>query len=202
MISARQQQILDYIHNYTLRHYLSPTLQEIADAQGIAHRGNISRHLNALVDKGLLVKTAGHRGFALASPPEQPALSLPFVGQIAAGKPIEAIEGQDRLDLYDLLMGEDHYVLKVRGDSMIECGILDGDLVVIEHSDVAIHGEIVVALIDDHEATLKRLYYRHDGAIILKAEHPSLPEQIYPADRVRIQGRLIAQLRSYRQAAR
>jgi repressor LexA len=121
---------------------------------------------------------------------------LPLLGRIAAGQPIEAIAGQERLDLGDLL-GSDRYALQVQGNSMIGAGILDGDLVIIEPCDTADDGAIVVALIDDEEATLKRLKRLKSGRIKLIAENPDIPPFTYAAKRVRIQGVLVCQLRRY-----
>ncbi|MCU7862393.1 MAG: transcriptional repressor LexA, partial [Candidatus Thiodiazotropha sp. (ex Lucinoma borealis)] len=124
--------------------------------------------------------------------------SLPLLGAIAAGQPIEAITGQDRLDLTDYLLGPNRYALQVKGDSMTGIGILDGDLVIIERCDTADDNAIVVALIDDEEATLKRLRRLKSGRIKLIAENPDIPPMIYAAKRVRIQGVLVCQLRQYR----
>ena len=120
------------------------------------------------------------------------------MGRIAAGVPIAAIQNQSHI-LHvpiDLVAGGEHYALEVRGDSMIEAGILDGDTVVIKKSDTADSGDIIVALVDDEEATLKRLR-RKGASVALEAANPAYETRIFGPDRVRIQGRLVALMRRY-----
>jgi len=126
------------------------------------------------------------------------ALPLPLYGRIAAGTPIEALRDYDNyVDVPISLLGQgDHYALEVEGDSMIEAGILDGDTVVIERTNTAENGAIVVALIDNEEATLKRLR-RKGGALALEPANKSYETRIFPPERVRIQGRLVGLLRRY-----
>jgi repressor LexA len=126
------------------------------------------------------------------------ALPLPLYGRIAAGTPIEALRDYDNyVDVPTSLLGQgDHYALEVEGDSMIEAGILDGDTVIIERTNTAENGAIVVALIDNEEATLKRLR-RKGGAVALEPANKSYETRIFPPERVRIQGRLVGLLRSY-----
>jgi repressor LexA len=126
------------------------------------------------------------------------ALPLPLYGRIAAGTPIEALRDYDNyVDVPTSLLGQgDHYALEVEGDSMIEAGILDGDTVVIERTNTAENGAIVVALIDSEEATLKRLR-RKGGAVALEPANKSYETRIFPPERVRIQGRLVGLLRRY-----
>lgn len=126
------------------------------------------------------------------------AITIPVMGRIAAGTPIAAIQTQSRsISLSpEMLAGGEHYALEVRGDSMIEAGILDGDVVVIRRQDTAATGDIVVALIDDEEATLKRLR-RRGSSIALEAANPSYETRVLGPDRVRIQGRLVSLVRRY-----
>lgn len=127
------------------------------------------------------------------------AIELPVMGRIAAGVPIEAINQishQVAIPQSMLSTGGKHFALEVRGDSMIEAGINDGDIVVIRETDTADDGDIVVALVADEEATLKRLF-RKNGAISLKAENPAYETRSYPADQVKVQGRLVGLIRSY-----
>jgi len=119
------------------------------------------------------------------------------VGRIAAGHPIEAIPGQEELNLSEMFVGRDRYALQIKGDSMIGVGILDGDLVIIEPRDRAEYGDIVVALIDEQEATLKRYKRYADGRVELSPENPDLQPMIFDPRRVRIQGILVGQLRTY-----
>ena len=126
------------------------------------------------------------------------AISVPVMGRIAAGTPIAAIQNQSHAITLspDFLSGGEHYALEVRGDSMVEAGILDGDLVVIRKQDTANTGDIIVALIDDEEATLKRLR-RRGSSIALEAANPAYETRVLGPDRVRIQGRLVSLVRRY-----
>ena len=126
------------------------------------------------------------------------AVSIPVMGRIAAGTPISAIQSQSHAITMspDFLAGGEHYALEVRGDSMVEAGILDGDLVVIRKQDTANTGDIIVALIDDEEATLKRLR-RRGSSIALEAANPAYETRVLGPDRVRIQGRLVSLVRRY-----
>ncbi len=197
MLTPTQDRTLAFIRRYLKRRGYAPSLIEIAEGIGITSKGTAHRHVQALADAGRIRLIPGRkRGIALVDDEEAAKSSLPLLGRIAAGRPIEAIAGQDRLDLKDLL-GPDRYALQVQGESMIGAGILDGDLVVIERCDTADDGAIVVALIDDEEATLKRLKRLKSGRIKLLAENPEVPPLTYAAKRVRIQGVLVCQMRRY-----
>ncbi|WP_296763915.1 transcriptional repressor LexA [Sediminimonas sp.] len=138
-------------------------------------------------------------GAALDVTASAPARSLPVMGRIAAGVPIEAISNAEHsIAVPDAMLGAqgEHYALEVRGDSMIDAGINDGDVVVIRETATADNGDIVVALIDDHEATLKR-FFRRGGAIALEAANPAYETRLLPEDQVRIQGRLVGLIRTY-----
>lgn len=124
-------------------------------------------------------------------------LRIPLMGRIAAGQPIEAIEDANYLDLAALFIGPDRYALRVTGESMIDVGILDGDTVILRKQNTATAGDIVVALIDGQEATLKRLGQTRDGIIELMPENSSMSTLLYDASRVSFQGVLVGQLRSY-----
>ena len=129
---------------------------------------------------------------------DAPAVQLPMYGRIAAGLPIEALrDTSNHVEVpLALLGGGDHYALEVAGDSMVDAGILDGDTVIIHKEDTSETGQIVVALIDDNEVTLKRLR-RRGNSIALEPANPRHETRIFPADRVRLQGRLVALLRRY-----
>jgi len=197
MLTELEQRILDTIRFQITEQGRSPTLVEIGEAVGVASKGTLHRYVQGLIDKGQLVRNhAGWRGLQLVEADEE-AASLPLLGQIAAGLPIEAIPGHDRVNLVDFFMGPDRFILKVVGDSMIDVGILDGDMVVIRHAQQAHSGEIVVALIDGNEATLKRLKYTNDGRVKLIPENSTMEPFTYAAHRVHIQGVLVGQMRSY-----
>ena len=198
MLTTQQKRVLDFIRAFIHRHGHSPSLREIGEGIDIQSRGAVHRHVQTLIDRGVLKRSrSGWRTLELVETDEA-SPSLPLLGKIAAGRPIEAIPGHDEINIAEMLLGEERYVLQVEGNSMIDAGILDGDLVVIQHADTADDGEIVVALIDDQEATLKRLFHLSGRRIKLVAENHKLSPLIYPADRVRIQGVLTGQLRSYR----
>jgi repressor LexA len=146
----------------------------------------------------------GDRGKPRRTPPPAPVVAeareVPLVGRIAAGIPIEAIERADNRVAAPASMlapGAEHFALEVRGDSMIDAGIHDGDLVVIRKQDAAQSGDIVVALIHDHEATLKRLKRQTGGRVALEAANPAYETRIYGEDQVRIQGKLVGLIRLY-----
>ena len=198
-LTDNQRTVLDFIQRYTAIHGVSPKLQEIADGIGISSRGVAHRYVQALVDTGFLANDKGkHRGIQLIREnPHQKKNTLPLLGKISAGKPIEAIAGEDEINLTDFF-GKNNFSVRVQGDSMIDIGILDGDVVVIEFRETANNGDIVVALIDEQEATLKRFKSTPKGRFIhLIPENTEMETMVYEASRVRIQGVLVGQLRKY-----
>ncbi|MBL1260056.1 MAG: transcriptional repressor LexA [Thiotrichaceae bacterium] len=199
MLTELEQRIMDAIRFHISEQGCSPTLVEIGEAVGVTSKGTLHRYVQGLIEKGQLVRNhAGWRGLQLVDDAaEEESLSLPLLGEIAAGLPIEAIPGHDRVNLADFFMGPDRFILKVVGDSMIDVGILDGDMVVIRHAQQAYSGDIVVALIDGNEATLKRLKHTNDGRVKLLPENSTMEPFTYAAHRVRIQGVLVGQMRSY-----
>ncbi len=200
MPTDRGRQVYDFIRAYVARHGFPPKLREIAEHLGIASRGTVHRYLRDLESEGLIeIESDQARGIRLRGRKGAVrALSLPLLGRIAAGQPIEAIPGEDEIDLSEFFVAPNRFVLRVTGDSMIEDGILDGDMVIVEKRDVADNGEIVVALIDGMEATLKRLQKNRDGSVTLRPANARLAPMRYAAARVRIQGVVVGQFRSYR----
>jgi repressor LexA len=198
MLTATQHKTLDFIRQYLTSRGYAPSLEEIAAGIGIRSKGTAHRHVQALAEAGQLRLIPGRkRGIELTGEQPGATLKLPLLGRIAAGRPIEAIPEQESLNLADYLLGPDRYALQVKGDSMIEAGILDGDLIVVKRQETAQDNEIVVALIDGEEATLKRLQHRPDDQILLLAANPRVAPLSYPAERVHIQGVLVGQLRRY-----
>lgn len=200
MLTAGQHRTLNFIHQYITREGFAPTLSEIALGLGIRSRGSVHKQVQALAQAGALRLIPGRkRGIELLE--ETEALTLPLLGRIAAGCPIEAIPDEDTLNLTEFLLGPERFALRVQGDSMIDIGILDGDTVIIRRCDSADDGDIVVALIDNEEATLKRLSHlgaNHDNKrVVLMPENTTMEPMIYPAGRVAIQGVLVGQLRTY-----
>lgn len=197
MLTSGQHKTLDFIRQYIAREGFAPTLTEIAQGLGISSKGSMHRQVQALAEGGYIELHAGRkRGIQLTEESQESINSLPLIGRIAAGQPIEAIAGQDKLDLSPI-MGTDRYALVVKGDSMIDIGILDGDTVIIKPSDTARDGDVVVALIDDNEATLKRLHYIDDKTLELIPENQGMQPMRFESSRVRIQGILAGQLRFY-----
>ena len=200
MPTDRSRQVYDFVRGYTLRRGYAPKLREIAHHLGIASRGVVHRYLRALEKEGLIrIEPDRARGIRLPKGRAATAhFALPLLGRIAAGRPIEAIAGEDEVDLSEFFVNRNRFVLRVAGDSMIDDGILDGDMVVVEKRETAENGEIVVALIDDVEATLKRLQKNRDGTVTLRPANAALAPMRYSAARVRIQGVVVGQFRSYR----
>jgi repressor LexA len=202
-LTRRQQQIFEYLLNNQANFAYPPTLEELSYELGLASRGSLHKHIAALVRAGLVEPAAGSRysgirltPAALDKKPVQPN-KLPLLGRIAAGKPIEAIPTLQFMDVPQQLRSDKPcYVLEVKGDSMVEAGILDGDWVV-EQRSCARNGEIVVALINQQEATLKTLE-QTAGKIILHPANAALSAQVYPVGQVEIQGVVVAQMRRYR----
>jgi repressor LexA len=165
---------------------------------GVRSRGSLHKHIRALIEAGLVEPSAGrHRGIRLV-PEAARANSLPLLGKIAAGRPIEAIPQPEQIEVpAQLRTDKPCYVLQVQGDSMCEAGILDGDYVVIEQRDHARNGEIVVALIRGEEVTLKRIL-QQPGRVILYPENSAMQAMEYRPEEVQIQGVLVGQMRAYR----
>jgi repressor LexA len=198
--TPKQLRILVAIRDFRVQHGYSPTMQELADQLDVS-KVTIFEHVEALERKNLILRAHNRaRSLEIAPtvklPDEAKGSSFPIVGTIAAGQPIEAIENNDTLDL-ETLFNSRHgtYVLRVKGNSMIEDHIADGDYVIIERRETAKDGEVVVALLEDGAATLKR-YYKERGRIRLQPANSSM-NPIYVSKDIRIQGVLIGVLRTY-----
>ncbi len=201
MLTDRQRQTLNFIRSFIGENGYPPKLKEIGDHLGITSRGTVHRYIRALEDENLIRVTTGRsRGIAMVENDAVASIdedSLPLAGTIAAGMPIEAIEDQETINLNEFFVRPGRFVLRVQGDSMIEDGIFDGDMVIMESCQTARDNEIVVALIDREEATLKRLKNNQDGSISLIPANQSMQAFRYSADRVSIQGRIVGQFRAY-----
>lgn len=196
MITDSQRKTLDFIRHYIAKHGYAPKLQEIANGIGIRSRGVTHRYVQALVDAGHLKQIPGrHRGLELTE--NENNFTLPLLGKIAAGHPIEAIPGEDEINLADFFMGPGRFALKIQGSSMIDAGILDGDIAIIKQQNRAHNGDIVVALIDNEEATLKYFKPLDQNLIQLTPANKSMKPMIYETERVQIQGVLVGSMRRY-----
>ena len=200
-LTPRQLDVIVAVRNFRHLHGYSPTMQELADQLGTS-KVTIFEHVNALEKKRVLRRDR-HKARSLEItadgklPDEERGSKLPLLGSIAAGSPIEAIENREEIDLEQLFASRNGvYVLKIRGDSMIEDHLCDGDYVIIERRSNAKNGEQVVALLDTGEATLKR-YYKEGHRIRLQPANSAMEPRIIEADRCRIQGVVIGVLRSY-----
>jgi repressor LexA len=196
MLTDSQRKTLNFIQQYVARRGYAPKLQEIADGIGIRSRGVAHRYVQVLVKEGYLENESGrHRGLRLVG--DENHLSLPLLGKIAAGQPIEAIPDETEINLADFFMGPGRFALRVQGASMIDAGILDGDIAIVKQQNTAHNGDIVVALIDNDEATLKTYKPLKNGRICLIPSNSELQPMTYDAHRVQIQGVLVGCMRRY-----
>ena len=201
-LTRRQQEIYEYLVDNLENFPHPPTLDELCEALGLSSRGSLHKQLQALIKEGLLQPMNNQRrGVRLVPQAGEDAVAdennLPLYGRIAAGQPIEAIAGHETISVPPpLRTTQPCYVLEVKGDSMIEEGILDGDWVVIEKRDSARNGEIVVALVDGEEATLKRIE-QQKGKVVLHPANASMEPMVYLPEQVQVQGVLVGQMRSY-----
>lgn len=200
----KQKQILDFISQYIQKNGFSPTLQEIADAMGLSSLATVHEHLQTLEKKGVIKKFEGAvRGLEILDERFNVTLSgieIPLAGFIAAGEPIDAIEDPTETVLVspDMVSRSKRcYVLQVRGDSMIDEGIFDGDYVVLQSQDVAQNGDIVVALIEKEFATLKKYYNEGNGKIRLQPANERMDPIMVDADSLAIQGKVTGVIRRY-----
>lgn len=200
-LTPRQLDVIVAIRNFRHLHGYSPTMQELADQLGTS-KVTIFEHVGALEKKRALRRDK-HKARSLeivadVLPDEERPTKLPLLGNIAAGSPILAIENREEVDLEQLFSARNGvYVLRVRGDSMIEDHLCDGDYVVIERRESAKNGEQVVALLDSGEATLKRFYKESGNRVRLQPANSTMEPRVVHADQVKVQGVVIGVLRSY-----
>ncbi len=199
MLTRKQKEVLDFMEQYLRSHGYAPTLREIGEALGLSSVATVYQHLKHLQDKGLVRREGGARQVEVISQAErdegQPrAQSVRLLGLVAAGSPIEALEQPETMVLPEDLLGRgETFVLRVKGDSMIEDHIVDGDFIVVEKREHAQNGEIVVALIEN-EATVKR-FYREAGQIRLQPANAAMRPIYVAEEKLRIQGIVIGVLR-------
>lgn len=200
-LTPRQAEILAYIDQYTEIQGYAPTLQEIGERFGLSSVATVHKHISHLIEKGYLKR--GRRNTSrdlevIDQRSEQPRLvRIPLLGTVAAGLPIEALEEHEEVVLPEEWLGRGRtFALRVRGDSMIEEQIRDGDTVVVESREMARNGETVIALVDGDSVTVKQ-YHRKGATIRLQPANPSVPVMEYPEDRVQVQGVVIGVLRRF-----
>ncbi len=202
----RQRQILDFVAQYIQANGYSPTLQEIAKALGVSSLATVHEHLQAMVKKGVIKKYEGSvRGLeildknAAERTSSEAAIELPVLGFIAAGSPIEPYTDPNSIFSVPPSMVNPKkrcFVLQVKGDSMIEAGIFDKDYVVIEQTETASNGEVVVALLDNGFATLKR-FFKEATRVRLEPANSTMSPIFVAGDKVRIQGKVVGVIRKY-----
>ncbi len=199
-LTKRQRQILDFIGKFIEESGYSPSLEEIAQHFGLSSVATVHKHVSRLIEKGL-ARRGWNVNRSIELIPQGPttrAVELPLVGRVAAGQPIEAVPQAETVSVPEEMIArkERAYVLKVQGNSMIDENIRDGDLVVVEERQTAENGELVIALVDGSEVTLKKLF-RDNGRVRLQPANSSLRPTVYDSRRVNVQGVVIGLLRRY-----
>ena len=207
-LTKRQKDVLDFIADFVEENGYSPSYEELAQGLKLASLATVHKHIQALESRNYLRRLFNQSRSLEVSPKyaqerrrsrqSTRAAEVPLAGRIAAGSPVEAIEGQDTLQFADFAGKGDTFALQVTGESMIEDHILSGDYVLVEKTQQAKDGEIVVALVDGRETTLKRLYHDPDGRIRLQPANSSMQPIIVEAANVQVQGRVLAVLRKFK----
>ena len=198
-LTKRQSEVLEFVRGYISRRGYAPSIEEIRDFLGLSAVSTVHKHLRFLEEKGLLRRTRHQsRGLELVDGEGDSDYALPLLGTIAAGEPMEAMEVNEHLSIpSEFFSSGSTYVLKVRGDSMIGEQIRDGDFVIVEKKETAENGEMVAALVNQSEVTLKKYFRQPDGNIRLEPSNPEMEPIIVPEKDVRVQGRVIGILRKY-----
>lgn len=206
-LTRRQKEVMDFLSGFLEQHGYSPSYEEIATGLGLASLATVHKHIQALEAKQYLRRSYNHsrsleiadRYFAeeRARRPQAAETSVPLLGRIAAGSPVEAISNPEALQFSDFAGNENTFALQVRGDSMIEDHICSGDYVLIEKADNVRNGEIVVALVGGSEATLKRYFTESDGRVRLQPANASMAPIFVSPEALQIQGRVLAVMRKY-----
>jgi len=200
-LTKRQREILNYLTAYSDQNGYAPSFEEIAEQFGYNSLATVHEHLSNLERKGYIKRSYNEsRAIEILPSDATPhAVELPLLGNVAAGVPIEAITNQESLTVPDSFVGRagSHYVLRVRGDSMIDEQIRDGDFVVVNERQRADNGETVIALLNGNSATVKKYYRERDGRIRLQPANEAMAPIIVDADDVAIQGVVVGVLRRY-----
>src|SRR5688572_26229011 len=199
-LTRRQKEILDFVSRHIEKKGYAPTIEEIGEQFGLSSLATVHKHLTNLQQKGLITRLS-NRSRAMELVPSQMkvhAVELPLLGRVAAGSPIEAIEDRETIFVPEDMIGrKETYVLQVKGDSMIDEQIRDGDYVIVESRTTAREGEMVIALLEGEKATLKKFYHQGPGVIRLQPANAQMKPILVDADDVTIQGVVIGILRKY-----
>lgn len=213
MLTRKQSELLAYLSDHMQQHDVPPSFDEMRDALGLASKSGVHRLVSGLEERGYIRRLANRaRAIEILKPVMAAAgdvvtravetasnlVSLPLLGRIAAGTPIEALsDPTNHLEIPASMIGSgEHFALEIIGDSMVGAGILDGDTVVIQRAETARHGEIVVALINQQEATLKTLL-KEPGRVGLEAANPRYETRYFSTGEVEVQGKLAGLIRNY-----
>jgi repressor LexA len=199
-LTRRQKEILDFLTRHIQRKGYAPTIEEIGDHFGLRSLATVHKHLSNLQEKGV-IKRAWNRSRAVELVPSEVkvrAVELPLLGRVAAGSPIEAVVATETILVPEDMVGRgDTYVLQVKGDSMIDEQIRDGDYVIVENRQTARDGEMVIALLGGDNVTLKKLYREAGGRVRLQPANSRLRPLYVDATEIRVQGVVIGVLRRY-----
>jgi len=198
-LTKRQREILDYLSEFITQHGYAPSLEEVGRRFSLSSLATVHKHLTNLQQKGFIRRT-WNRSRSVELVPTRTggrAVELPLLGYVAAGAPIEAITTTETISVPEDLVGKrDTYVLRVRGDSMIDEQIRDGDYVVVEDRKTAENGEMVIALLRGSDVTLKK-FYRDNGRVRLQPANPAMQPLLVDSDQVQVQGVVVGVMRKY-----
>ena len=205
-LTKRQKEVLDYLVGFLNKNGYSPSFEEIANSLKLTSLATVHKHLSTLEKKGFIRRGYNQsRSIEVMQLPkpireqvlERHVVELPLAGRIAAGRPLEAVEEHETISLADFARGQNTFVLQVLGESMRDDHILYGDFIVVEQTQVANPGEIVVALVGEDQATVKRFYREPGGKVRLQPANSQMSPIILQATDVKIQGRVVGVLRKY-----
>ena len=207
-LTRRQKEVMDFLSSFIENHGYSPSYEEVASGLGLASLATVHKHIQALEAKQYLLRNYNHsRSLEIGErflteeearrPQPAEATAIPLMGRIAAGQPVEAIANDETLHFSDFVGNEGTYALQVRGESMIDDHICNGDFVLVEKANSVHNGDIVVALVDGTEATLKRYYAESDGRVRLQPANAAMSPIFVNPDNLQIQGRVLAIMRKY-----
>jgi repressor LexA len=200
-LTKKQRQILDYVESFVDSYGYSPSYEEIAQAFGYSSLATVHEHLTNLEQKGFLRKNYNKSRSleVVRADLHAPALELPLLGTVAAGLPLEVTDQPEEMLTvpHDMVRRGNNYVLRVKGDSMIDEQIRDGDYIIVNSRNTAENGEMVVALVDGESATVKKFYREGAGRVRLQPANPTMTAMYFPAERVQIQGIVVGVIRKY-----